>query len=66
MIAIISGMCSVALGKCSTRSMCSVSRSRRKVLMNGSVYSASESPALCAPWMVLSSTSVRFITWVTR
>ena len=38
---------------------------RRNDSMNGAVYSASGTPGLWAPRIVLSSTSVMFITWVT-
>ena len=62
----ISGMCSVARGYRSTRSMPSRSTSRKKASAYRAVNSPSESFALAAPAIVLSSTSVRFMICVTR
>jgi len=53
---------SVARGVSSTSSSPSVRASSRNAAMNWSVYSRSGMPALWAPAMVRSSTSVKFIT----
>jgi hypothetical protein len=60
--AIICGMCSVARGYFHAGSMRSTARSSKKYCAYFAVYSLSDTPSRAAPAMVLSSTSVMFMT----
>ena len=66
MSAIISGMCSVARGICSGRSIRSVAMSSSNARMWRAVKDARSCPASRASWMMRSSTSVTFMTSRTR
>jgi hypothetical protein len=66
MIAAISGMWSVARGRTSGGVIRSAAKSVSKRSSHGSVSSAMEIPAAFAFAMIRSSTSVMFMTQVTR
>ena len=63
MAAMFSG--SVARGFDSTGSSPMATASSRNAAIHWSVYDRRSMPAFCAPMIVLSSTSVKFITWWT-
>ncbi len=66
MRAIISGMCSVARGTCSGVSIRSRAMSSSKARMYSAVKDVRSRPASAAFAMIRSSTSVMFMTSITR